>query len=180
MSDRKINQSPPNKVRKVDDPDVPEWNYKSKIRNENVMISSSPSKRQSKNQQEREKRSGYSPFGKGGDWDNDVRRQSEPVHIGRDSEIRVDSPKKSVTFKSEILDNEHHDHAGTPGSHSRSPSGKSNLRASSKFIAIEKEEQPKKRLIELPRESSDDENDDSDDSGYFCGICVSSRGKKKA
>ena len=44
---------------------------------------------------------------------------------------------------------------------------------------IEKEEQPKKRLIELPREASDDENDDSDDSGYFCGICVSSRGKKK-
>jgi hypothetical protein len=177
VSDRRINQSPPNKVRRVDDSEIPDWNFqgglKPKNPNGNVMASSSPSKRQ----QEKEKRSGYSPFGKGGDWDNDVRRQSEPVYIGRDSESRNDSPKKSVTFKSEILDNEH-DHVGTPGSN-RSPTGKSNLRASSKFIVIEKEEQPKKRLIELPREASDDENDDSDDSGYFCGICVSSRGKKK-
>jgi len=101
----------------------------------------------------------------------------EFVQPGRDSLGSQGSPKKSVTFKSEILEN------GGETPRSSSPTQKSNLRTASKFTITPKEvkeDQPKRRLIELPREKSVDENDtDSDDSGYFCGICVSSKAKAK-
>jgi len=102
----------------------------------------------------------------------------EPLQPGRDSLGSQGSPKKSVTFKSEVLEN------GGETPRSSSPTQKSNLRTASKFTITPKEvkdDQPKRRLIELPREKSVDENDtDSDDSGYFCGICVSSKAKAKS